>query len=228
MPFHLRTVCYVLCFFLTVAIVPSATAQDNTRFEFWPEVDIWKELEPNFNLLFIEAITRSRETQYTDGQTGVNLDYRWFPQKIYPLALTFRVGYSYAAQVSESPDPYKENRGIADFTPRYNIVDNLILFDRNRVEFRWVNSEYSTRYRNRLRLEYRPTINEKLVNTYVQGELVYDYAAHRWTRNYIQAGVEVPLAWFMSVEINFNRQNSVGSSAPDHVNALGMVVSFFL
>ncbi len=222
-----RAVFSTLCLLLTIGIAPIATAQD-PRFEFWPEVDVWKELEPNLNLLFIGSITRSRETKYTDAQTMGNLDYRWFPQQIYPLALTFRVGYSYSAQLSESPDPYNEHRAIADITPRYNFAENLILFDRNRVEFRWVNSDYSTRYRNRLRLEYRPTVREKLVNTYLSGEIVYDYAAHRWTRTYVQAGVEVPLAWFISVEINFTRQNSIGSSAPEHVNALGLVVSLFL
>ncbi len=222
----LRTFCCALCLLLTIGIVPSAKAQ-HTKFELWPEVDIWKELVPNLNLLFIESITRSRETKYTDVQTGANIDYRWLPQEIHPLALTFRVGYSYSGQISESPDPYKEHRAIVDFTPRYNFAQDLLLFDRNRVEFRWVNSEYSTRYRNRLRLEYRPTIRDKLVYTYLQGEMVYDYAAHRWTRSYLQTGVEVPLAWFLSTEINFTRQNSIGSSAPEHVNALGFVVSLF-
>jgi hypothetical protein len=226
MRFSLRASYCAFCFLLIVGSVAPARAQ-NTRFEFWPEVDIWRELEPNLNLLFIESLTRSRETQYLDAQTGANIDYRWFPQEIYPLALTFRAGYSYAAQLSESPEPYKEHRAIADFTPRYNLEDNLILFDRNRVEFRWVNSDYSTRYRNRLRLEYRPTIREKLINTYFQAEMVFDYSAHRWTRSYIQTGVEVPLAWFLSIEVNFTRQNSINSSAPDHVNALGFVVSFF-
>jgi hypothetical protein len=222
-----RTLGYALCLILALGLVPAASAQ-SSRFEFWPELDVWKELEPNLNLLFIESITRSRETKYTDAQTAANIDYRWFPQEIYPLALTFRAGYSYASELSDDPEPYKEHRAITDFTPRYNFDENLILFDRNRVEFRWVNSEYSTRYRNRLRLEYRPVIREKLINTYFQAEMVYDYAAHRWTRSYLQAGVEVPIAWYLSLELNLVRQNSIGSSAPEHVTALGFVVALFL
>ena len=220
--------CAVL-FLLSVGMGYHATGQQkDTPFEFWPEIDIWKELEPNLNLLLIESVTRARETKYTDAQTGANLDYRWFPQEIYPLALSFRVGYSYSAQLSDSPEPYTEHRAVADFTPRYNFTKELILFDRNRVEFRWVNSDYSNRYRNRLRLEYRPTWREKLITTYLSFDAVYDYSLHRWSRNYIQTGIEVPVAWYMSLELNFVRQNSLGSSAPEHVNALGLVVALFL
>ena len=214
---------------LCLGIGSSAVAQqDNTSFEFWPEVDVWTELQPNLNLFFFESITRARETRYTDAQTAGNLDYRWFPQAIYPMALAFRIGYSYSAELSQDPEPYTEHRAIADFTPRYNISEKMILFDRNRVEFRWVNSDYSNRYRNRLRFEYRPTVRENLITTYLSFEMVYDYSLHRWSRNYIQIGVEVPVAWYMSIELNYVRQNSIGSTAPGHVNSLGLVVAFFI
>ena len=217
----------VLLFVVTAAGTRGvATAQD-TKFEVWPELDVWKTIEPNLNLLFIEAITRSREIKYTDVQSWANIDYRWFPQEIYPLALSFRAGYLYASEITDSPEPYKEHRAVADITPRYNLANDVILFDRNRVEFRWVNSDYSTRYRNRLRLEYRPTVEEKLITAYFSFEMVDDYTLHKWSRNYIQVGLEVPLAWFVSLEVSFCRQNSSGSSAPAHVNALGTVVAFF-
>jgi len=226
MRFYLRNSYWVFNFLITLAATSPARAQE-TRFEFWPELDVWHELQPNLNLFFFESITRSRETRYTDAQTAANIDFRWFPGAIYPLALSFRAGYSYSGEISENPEPYREHRAIVDFTPRYSIAQDLILFDRNRVEFRWVNSDYSNRYRNRLRLEYRPTIREKIVNIYLSGEVVYDYSARRWVRNYIQTGIEVPLAWYISIELNFTRQNSKGSSAPDHVNALGTVVTLF-
>ncbi len=217
----------LLLYVVTAASMGRLAMAQDTKSEFWPELNVWKEMEPNLNLLFIEAITRSRETKYTDVQSWANIDYRWFPQEIYPLALTFRTGYLYASEISDSPEPYKEHRAVADFTPRYNLANDLILFDRNRAEFRWVNSTYSTRYRNRLRLEYRPTVKEKLITAYFSFEMVYDYALHKWSRNYFQTGLEVPLEWFVSVELNFCRQNSTGSSAPAHVNGLGVVVAFF-
>jgi hypothetical protein len=221
-----RFSCFVLWVLLIVGGTSFANAQDS-KSEFWPELDIWQELQPNLNMIFMSAVTRSRETRYTDALLAATVDYRWFPQEIWPFALSFRVGYQYAWAIGADAGAWYDTIIPLEVTPRYYIADDLILFDRSRVELRWVNSAYSTRYRNRLRLEYRPTVWDKLLTLYFSCEIYYDSRAESWNRNRIQLGVEIPVAWKLSVEPSFTFQNTKGSE-PAHVRALGLTACLYL
>ena len=69
-----------------------------------------------------------------------------------------RIGYRYLHNAGDDPD---ENRGVLEVTPRYPLVRGVLVSNRNRIDFRFIEGEYSWRYRNRLSLEREVSARKK-------------------------------------------------------------------
>jgi hypothetical protein len=67
--------------------------------------------------------------------------------------LSFRFGYRYSRTLPDRGDPSQEHRPVIELTPRYSLPARLLLIDRNRLDLRWVDGNFSWRCRNRLTLE---------------------------------------------------------------------------
>ena len=62
---------------LVFAWAPQVLAEDSggKRFDqFWPETDVYVNLNGSSRLYFLWAGTRTEEAGYTDGQAGVHID----------------------------------------------------------------------------------------------------------------------------------------------------------
>jgi hypothetical protein len=177
-----------LLLFLTVVTCSVAKAQETeTRREFWPEVDVFVPLTPKFRLGIIATVTRVEETKEdTEASIGAHIDFT--PRK----EITFRAGYRYGFSLTDS-DSYKEHRIILEQTYRRTIPLTILLSDRNREELRFVNGNFSGRYRNRLTLEREFSLRKLRLTPYASGEIFYDTRFDTWNRNRLTGGVQVPL-----------------------------------
>ena len=110
--------------------------------------------------------------------------------------------------------------------------------DRNREDFRFVDGEFSLRYRNRVTVEREfHVLRERTVTPYVSGELFYDTRYGIWNRNRYAVGVQTSLRpggvlkmllpkRQIILDVYFMRQTDSRSDLP-HVNALGAALSFY-
>src|SRR4030095_10089997 len=107
-----------------------------------------------------------------------------------------------------------EHRAILELNSRYPLPGGFLLTDRNRGEARWINGDYSLRYRNRVRFERDFAISCFRFTPYVTGELYYDTRYRIWNRNEYSVGYEVPIRRHAIIEFYFMRQNTSRSSTP--------------
>lgn len=226
-----RVICMiavVLCF------APRAFGQaTETRNEFWPEVDVFVPLSAKVRLMFSGTITKLEETREdVEGQVGVSLDY------LANEKLTFRAGYRYGFALA-GDDPYKEHRIIFEQTVRKNLPLKVLLTDRNREDLRFVNGDFSVRYRNRLTFEREFKVIKLHVTPYVSGEVFYDSRFDTWNRNRLAAGIQIPLkrsfpvlnlvhpTRLMVLDLYIMRQND-SRSDPPRVRGFGVAFNIYL
>src|SRR6185295_19849178 len=232
MKFQARRLVWLVA--LTVVFTSSGSAQQDsdTVKQLWPEVDVYVSLNEKFRLLFLATTTKAEETRdNTEGQVGAHIDY------LLNKRVSLRVGYRYGFSLGGT-DPFKEHRPIFEQTLRQPLPLHVLLSDRNREELRWVNGDFSARYRNRLTLERAFKVLNRSVTPYGSAEAVYDSRFKTWNRNRFAVGAQIalkhgaPLISLIHPEKQFvldvylMRQND-SRSEPHHVNALGMAFNIY-
>ena len=225
---------FIFLVMLIAASNSGARAQQNppTAKQLWPEVDIYVPLNEKFRLFFLAAVTKAEETKVnTEGQVGAHLDYQ-FNGKI-----SLRTGYRYGFSLNGS-DPFKEHRMVFEKTLRQPLPLKVVVTDRNREELRWVNGEFSARYRNRLTLERQFKVLNRSIIPYGSAEAFYDSRFNTWNRNRLAVGAQISLKrWvpFVSpihpkgqfvLDVYVLRQND-SRSEPSHVNAVGLALGIY-
>jgi hypothetical protein len=204
-----------------------------TAGEFWPAADFHAQLQSNLRVLTFGGLKAGEDFPYQQWFVGTGLGYQWKrfskphlgnidPDKEHFLVAG--VGYEYLETV-QSGSPARENRIAVQATPRLRPLLDLLVSDRNRVEFRWVNGEYSTRYRNRLTVEYDFVIHELRVAPYASVELFYDGAKH-WYEEQYAAGLQLPYKRSFKLDMYYLRQNCA-TCTPAHLNVVGMTLEFY-
>jgi len=225
-----RLVCFIA---FTAAFSASVRAQGaETSSQFWPEVDVYVSLNEKFRLFFLATTTKAEETrENTEGWVGAHLDYH-VSKKV-----SLRGGYRYGFSLGGS-DPFKEHRIILEQTVRQPLPLEILFSDRNREDLRWVNGEFSARYRNRVTLEREFKVLNRGVTPYGSVEAFYDTRFDTWNRNRIVTGVQLTLkrgAPLISLihprkqfvlDVYVTRQND-SRSQPSRVRALGMAFSIY-
>ena len=136
----------------------------------------------------------------------------------------FGAGYQYSETIQSGP-PSHEDRMIVQLTPQYRPGAGFFLADRNRVEFRWVNGKYSTRYRNQLTVERSFQGPGVRFTPYAWGELFYDGQTHSWNENRYAFGVQLPFKRRFMLDNYYQRQNCTTCS-PRHLNVWGLTLNF--
>ncbi|MCI0387648.1 MAG: DUF2490 domain-containing protein [Acidobacteria bacterium] len=207
----------IRCLLLLSCLCGPAVAQDEptTRNEIWPEVDLYITLNPKWRLFFLANSTVERETNIArEGQVGAHVDY------FFNKYLVFRAGYRYGFSLHED-EPFQEQRILFEQTFRVRIPWRILLSDRNRQDLRWVDGEFSVRYRNRLMLERDFSVNSFRFTGYGSAEVYYDTRFDTFNRTRFVIGVAFPVCRVFGLDFSYNRQNDT-KSTPNHVNALGI------
>ena len=202
----------------------------DTRKELWPEVDVYVPVAEKVRLFFLFTVTRAEETKdNTEGHIGAHVDYTVNKR------LVLRAGYRYGFSLTET-DPFKEHRPLAEQTYREQLPLKIQLSDRNREEFRFVNGDFSFRYRNRLMLEREFLLPRRSITAYGSVEVYHDSRFKVWNRNRLTAGVQLQLKKALPLlrlvtprkqvilDVYYTKQND-SRSQPHHVHAIGTALA---
>jgi hypothetical protein len=226
-----RIVCFVA---LAVAFSSGAPAQQDsdTVKQIWPEVDFYIPLNEKFRLFFLATTTKADDTRNNiEGQLGAHIDYH------VNRRVSLRGGYRYGSSLSGA-DPFREHRIIFEQTLRQPLPLAVLFSDRNREELRWVNGEFSARYRNRVTLEREFKVLNRPVTPYGSAEVFYDSRFETWNRNRLTVGAQIafkrgaPLISLIHpkkqlvLDVYLLRQND-SRSQPSRVRAVGMAFSIY-
>ena len=229
----------ILVLFLSAVMISSQPAKaQTTSNEVWPEIDVFINLRPKVRLFLLGTVSRAVEDgeifngKAFEAQIGAHIDY--IPNK----HVVLRTGYRFGTSVGDTDSPYKEHRLLTEQTLRKLLPANLLLSDRNREDFRFIDGDFSFRYRNRVTIEREfHLFKKRTITPYVSGELFYDTRYSAWNRNRLTAGVQTslkrgPLMKMLMpkrqiiLDLYYTRQNDSRSST-QHVNALGAALALY-
>ena len=187
--------------------------------EFWPEAQLNFPAKSAFQGQVLSSWTAGQDSAYRQLQIGGDVLYSGIPH------LQLSTGYSYYYTPAQAKN---ENRLIAELTGDVNLPAELKLLDRNRFEWRWVNGVYSTRYRNRLRLQRTvPLANDHWVQPYAEVEIYYTFSSASITRVLTQIGAVYRVAPWATIDGGYVHQNDQSASV-NNVNAIELTLNFFL
>jgi Protein of unknown function (DUF2490) len=226
----------VILYCVSLLMSTTVSPAEDTGFEVRPEFDFYLQLEPMIRIQFTNSSVGDLTTD--DWQTNITFfvetalkpvlrrHLREEPDVYRNRYLTFSAGYRYRTGLAGSSSP-RENRGILELTWRYPLPSHLVISDRNRGEFRFIQGQpFSTRYRNRLRLEYDFEHGRFECTPYVDFEIFYDTRFDLWTTERYESGVQLPLGLHIVLEPYYLRQNASHSSL-QHVNAFGFKFNLY-
>jgi Protein of unknown function (DUF2490) len=208
----------------------------STGGEFRPEFGIYVQQGQSIRVEFVTFAVNNPNTDSWDGnftfyvETALKPVFRRQlrdePDVYRNRYLTFRAGYRYRTGLAGG-DSGSENRGILEFTSRYRLPWQLVVSDRNQGEFRFVKGQaFSTRYRNRLRLERDVKFASYVFTPYVYDEIFYDARYDQWTPNRYAIGFQLPVGEHVVLEPCYRRQDG-NRSNPPHINTFGFTFNLY-
>jgi hypothetical protein len=219
---------------ILVTLSPLAFGQSQIVGEFWPEADAHIQFAQNWRLLGFVGLKKGEDFPYQQIYAGFGLGYQWkrinrpHPENIDPdKEHTFVFGGGYERlQTLNSGKTSDENRLALQVVAGFRPASRLLLSDRNRVEFRWVNDVYSTRYRNLVQGEYDLKIHEFRFTPYASAEFFYSSTASSWNQEWYTAGTEWPYKRILMIQTYYLRQNCTTCN-PANLNVGGLTLNFF-
>ena len=237
--YAVKVVALTLVLFVIMIWTPPTKAQQSaTRNEFWPEIDVYINVKPKVRLYLLGTISKSvedgeiRNAQGFEAQIGAHVDF--IPND----HVILRAGYRFGTSVGDADEPYKEHRLLTEQTLRKLLPGDLLFSDRNREDFRFVNGDFSFRYRNRVSIEREVDLFKgRTITPYVSAEIFYDTRTNAWNRNRLAAGFQQslkrgPLRKMLLpkrqiiLDLYYVRQNDSRSEI-QHVNAVGAALAFY-
>lgn len=217
----------------TFSAVSRSSAQDQSQ--FWPEIDTYVKLSPRTRLFLLTALSSDQDTKTLQGEFGPNFDIYLTPflrphlrsmDSAKSKFVIFRVGYRYMPTLQGTGST--ENRIIAEMTSRFNLPWAILLSDRNRFDFRFIQGQpFSWRYRNRLTLERNFEIRGYTFTPYVRGELYWDSRYDKIAKNAFTIGSVFPLTKRTESELYYEDQRDSTSTPNTHTRGVGVVLSLY-
>jgi Protein of unknown function (DUF2490) len=212
---------------------PPSQAQTQA-YQTWPEINTYVNLNQNFRLYFIA--TRTIENgRGTSAEIGPNLDFFFMPlfrknngviyqsDQAKSRLFLLRAGYHYLPTTNGPA----ENRGVLEVTGRYPLKSGLLFSDRSRSDFRFINGEFSWRYRNRPSIERTVSIWSYHFTPYVRAEAYFDSSYWKWSRTSEDLGSAFPIRKHTEFEIYYEHQNDTGRSRNYQIHALGLSLNLY-
>jgi len=212
--------------------------QAQTKYQFWTEADVYAWLTRNLRLLGMVQTIRDQYNGELDLFAGGFVDVGLKPilrERLDQIDwdatpmdyLRLRFGAAYLTPVNLEGASH-ELRLIADLTPRFRTVENILIAVRNRTEFRFVDGEYSFRYRPRLWIERSLfDVAGMTVTPYISVEAFYDSRMSAFTRQLSLIGSAVAITHWFAPELQLVYQRDwVGDG--ETLLAVDLVLAFYL
>jgi len=211
----------------------SASALGQTK-QLWPEVDVFVKINPRVRLYFSAAGTKENG-ESTDADFGASIDVHVKPlvslknkrsdnrDESKSKLMLLRAGFHYIPS-REGPT---ENRIVLEAIPRVPLKAGLVASARNRVDLRFIDSDFSWRFRHRLGIERNFAIGTYEITPYARAEFYYDGTYRKWSRTALTAGCVFPIRKRSEIEAYFEHQNRTEKSPNQQVKALGIQLNFY-
>jgi hypothetical protein len=209
-----------------------AFSQDSSTTEFWPEADVFLGLHSNVRLIL--SAKRERDAEFRNTEVAADIEvslHRFRPALTLPWVdqdatrrtlISLRAGYKYKRSFDKTP-PVHENRPDIEFTLRWILGKGILVGNRGRCEFRFVNgSPFSWRYRDRVRVERDFQLRGYKFTCYASTEPFYNSRNSTWDQFRFSGGMVLPLGRWFALEPYYLLQ-TVTDSQPRFTNALGLV-----
>lgn len=185
--------------------------------EFWPELQFHYAYDERSRLIGSFAVARSRDEEAVyQAEQGIALDHRftdWFHG---------RAGYRHANATDGGP--FVENRLLGEQTFRLALPAGLLVDWRTRQDFRWLDTGFSFRLRERAQIQRDVTLGEHRFTPYASAEAFYDTRHDRIARARWVAGVALPVGRHFTVEPYYAFQLDFAPRSAS-VHAIGLVLT---
>jgi hypothetical protein len=218
---------------LLLLLCPPARAQATT--EFLPEVDTNFRLGSDVRLIFQAKATREAGDP-TQAEIGPSIEFFFKPLlKLHELAkfeldrsktrpLVLAVGYRYVP----SPGNPTVNRFEPVLTSHFPMKGGLLITDRNRADLDWSDGKFVWRYRNRITFERRFAIRSYHPAPYVSAEAFYQSKYAKWSSTALYVGCLLPVRKHLEFDPYYEHENNTGKSPNQQINAIGLILNFYL
>ena len=121
----------------------------------------------------------------------------------------------------------REHKIMVDGTARWEFPYKLLLSNRNRAEFRWVDGDSRFGYRNRMLMEKAIKIGRRNIAPYVAAEGMWDQHYARWNQFRYTAGLQVPFIKRTSFDAYYERVRCLTCSDL-HTNVFGLTFNIYM
>lgn len=213
---------------------PALGQTSSTEKELWPAFRVNFSLQPRIGVQVFAEKHNGEDASLSQWKVGAIFSYRMSriltrlrddidEENKYNLVVGG--GYEFV-QTDQTNSTKREHRVMVQATPKYIPGGGVLLQDRSRVEFRWVDGVYNFRYRNKLTADRPLKINKLRFTPYVSGELFWDRNHHAWTENQYAFGVQLPYKKLLMVDTYYLRQNCTTCSQ-DPVSVFGISLNFY-
>ena len=216
-------------------VVASSVLAGETQTELVPEIDTFVTLSDTSRLFFLGSLNRNLTESTTDGVIGVHIDMTVKPifrRELHEADwerdryLWIRIGYQLSWNFNGGGWGSTENRGIIEATGRAPLPLKFWLVNRLRVDLRYMETDFSARFRERLGIEREVVVFGVITVPYAEAEVSYDTRYDAWNQQRYQAGAEIGLTEHWRIEPYYARQEDQRSS-PDHLNVVGFIVKTY-
>ena len=211
----------------------SASALGQTK-QLWPEVDVFVKINPRVRLYFSAAGTKENG-ESTDADFGASIDVHVKPlvslknkrsdnrDESKSKLMLLRAGFHYIPS-REGPT---ENRIVLEAIPRVPLKAGLVASARNRVDLRFIDSDFSWRFRHRLGIERNFAIGSYEITPYARAEFYYDSTYGKWSRTALTGGCIFPIRKHSEMEAYYEHQNKTEKSPNLQLSAIGIQLNLY-
>lgn len=202
--------------------LPGRALAGGTTEEFWPEIDVWIQLNDHFRLSPCVSVSKDIETKYREGVVLLQLDYSW-KRKGAPLVsrrlfdevraaemnrFMVRIGSLGGKSLDDDGGTYSERQAFLEFHLRNPMKGGILISHRYRTDLRFIGDDrdFSWRLRYRLQAEKEYQALGTSVVPYASLEAFYDDRYEAVTRFRAIGGTTVALSRFFVAEANITYQ----------------------
>jgi hypothetical protein len=197
--------------------VPVALAQTSYVRELWPELQVHYRFDERTKVIGLVNHSRYRDSDVAyQAEIGAALDHRFTD------VFSGRIGYRHGQ--STDGGPFREDRLMLEQTFRVALPAAVMVDFRTREDFRWLDSGFSMRFRERVQVQRDTMIGDYSFTPYVSAEVFYDTRFDQFSRYRLTAGTTFPLGKHLSLEPYLAHQLDFARSST-LVDAVGLVLT---
>lgn len=218
-----RCIKRTMVFWLILLIFTEGSyADDDTQSWTWFSLNL-KKYE---NIRYSLYLDYRRANELSESQL-----YLISPKVIYTPFKNFSTGMNYTYINFKSQGEFKyQHRFELEFNPRFKMVDRLIVNNRNRLEYRWIEDKGDNNTRSRHRLEFIFPLNHSLAKSfYVSNEFFYDFRNDKYNENRgIPCGLKFKIHDRASIKLFYMLQSKRSAKKwnTNHIIGSHFVMSF--